>query len=377
MIIVHPSFPLGNSRIIFDHFSWLMPRTISCRYFCKDIPINEDLFGYISSIDSNRIHQILIDNSKITHSSDLDIHSTEISFVLRVQSWPKEIRSIYEQRHRFWPIATDLSSLFQSTCFIRSNGNEYQTLIKESCSHCEQILSICSSSWSYTYSAIENELVKLMTDGQKRFASINWNYLNKKSEGQFPFILFKHTLFFFFEQYPSDQFTRNDLTKTYLDYFLDCFQKKSIPHYFNSILNLFNENISIEWLSTPFLSGHSLIYILPDSAMYLSSLQYLIEFQSKFLDHFPSGKSNITQTILETDQYVRKRLSIPDPLTLDCLYQYQQSNVQIIVEYLPVLRLEESSLLLHAFWSIFIQYFHRLFDDQFKSSSSISESSSR
>lgn len=333
--------------------------------FLRKSSNQQDRFGYISTRDSNRIQQILIDNSKLKHSSNLNVHSTEISFVLRIQSWPKDLRSNYEQRHRYWPSSIDLPSLFQSTCFIQSNETNHQLSLDKPCSHCEQILSTYSSSWSYTYSAIENQLIQLMSNEQKQFASILWNEFNTRSHEQFSFILFKHTLFYFFEHYPSHNFPNS--ISIFLGYFLDCFQRKSFPHYFNSMINLFHENIAIEWMSTSILSGYSSIYTLPDSDMYLPSLQYLMEFQSKFLEDFPSGKSDIIRTILETDQYVREHQV--NSLTLDDLYRYQEMNVQIIIDYLPVLRRKESSLLLHAFWSIFIQYFHRLFDDQSKSSS--------
>jgi hypothetical protein len=53
------------------------------------------------------------------------------------------------------------------------------------------------------------------------------------------------------------------------------------------------------------------------------------------------------------------------PLTLDCLYRYQEENVQIILDYLPLLRGKEPSLLIHSLWSMFVQYFNCLFDDLF------------
>jgi len=52
-------------------------------------------------------------------------------------------------------------------------------------------------------------------------------------------------------------------------------------------------------------------------------------------------------------------------LTLDCLYRYQEENVQIILDYLPLLRDKEPSLLIHSLWSMFIQHFNFLFDDLF------------
>ena len=345
-----------------------------------------DQFGYISSINAHQIEQIVINNSKLSHSSDLNVHSTKYSLVLRVQSWPKEICSNYEQRHRLWP--TNISSLFQSTCFIRSQGTiAYQTSRDDQCSNCQQTLSsISGSSWSYTYAAVEDELVRLMSDGHKRFASIGWNYLQKTSHGQLSFAIFKHTLFYFFEGYSLEEFRTHDFTdqlSSFLRYLLYRFQTESIPHYFNSHVNLFNANLPFDWLTIPIISPHTSIYTLPDSSLYLSHLFYLIEFQSKFLDEFPSIKSNITQSILDAHRYALERISIPQhSITLDCLYQYQQSNVQIILDYLPAIRLQESSLLLHVFWSIFIQYFNPLFDELFlysnnNHSSQVNSSSSR
>lgn len=305
-------------------------------------------FGYISSINTHQIQQIIIDNSKLSHSSDLNVHSTKYSFVLRVQTWPKTIRSIYEQRHRLWP--TNISSLFQSTCFIRS-----QT-------------SVSGASWSYTYTAIERELVRLMSEEQKRFASIGWNYLKKISHGQISFVIFKHTLFYFFEEYSSNDFTEQ--MSSFVKYLLHRFQTKSIPHYFNPNINLFNSNLSFDWLTIPIIVPYTSIYTLPNSSLYLSHLLYLIEFQSKFLNDFPSIKNNITQSIFDAHQYALEQISSDHSLpqhsfTLDCLYRYQQTNVQIILDYLPIVRTQESSLLLHVFWSIFIQYFNTLFDDIF------------
>jgi hypothetical protein len=248
--------------------------------------------------------------------------------------------------------------------------------------------SLSNSSWSYTYAAIECQLILLMSDEQIRFASIVWNYLNGKTQGEFSFIIFKHTLFYFFEHYSSDLFITSDLfshISLFIDFLFNCLQTKSIPHYFNSNYNLYNENISMNFISFKMnyldLKKFS-IYLLPKTSLYLYHLIYLIQFQSEFLQFFSSLKTNLTQTILDIHELVIKQLSSGvktykqqldstiilqsfRPLTLDCLYQYQEENVQIILDYLPLLREKEPSLLIHLFWSIFIQYFNSLFDDLF------------
>ncbi len=335
--------------------------TYNLMQICFGELTKNNLFGYISQIDSNRIRQTIINNSKLNFSYDLDVDYIDISFVLRVQSWPEEIRSIYEQRIRLWP--TNIEQLFDQTCFIR---------YKDELS-------------SYTYAAIEGQLVRLMSDGQIRFASMIWNYLNRKTEGKFSFLIFKHTLFYFFEQYSSDSFMNSDLfsqISNFLNFLNNRLQTKSIPHYFNSNYNLFHENISIPMPMSYLDLRNSLIYNLPKSSMYLYHLMYLIQFQSNFIKYFPLSKTNLTQTILDIHELVIQQLSLGVKtykqqldfsiaiqshrrLTLDNLYRYQEENVQLILDYLPLIRLKEPSLLLHSFWSIFIQYFNSLFDDLF------------
>ena len=196
---------------------------------------NNNIFGYISRIDRNQIRQTIINNSKLTYSYDLDIDHTDFYFVLRVQSWPQEIRSSYEQRQRLWPLNTE--NLFDNTCFIRYDGNEYETSTTDQCSACEKILSSSiSQSWSYTYIAIEAQLVLNMSDGQIRFASVIWNYLNSKTQGQFPFRIFKHTLFYFLEQYSSESFTTTtnllNQLQLFISFLFNRLQIKSIPQLF-------------------------------------------------------------------------------------------------------------------------------------------------
>jgi len=353
----------------------------------NEINKKNNLFGYISQIHPNRIQQMIINNSKLNYSYDIDVEYTNFYFVLRVESWPNEIRSIYEKRKRLWPL--NIENLFDKTCFIRYNGNEYETPTNNQCLNCEKMLSSLSdSSWSYTYAAIEAQLVHSMSDGHIQFASIVWNYLNGKTEGQLSFRIFKHTLFYFFEQYSSDSFTTSDLfnyISLFIDFLFNCLQTKFIPHYFNSNYNLYNDQISINFISFKMtyldLKNFS-IYILPKSSLYLYHLIYLIQFQSNFLRYFFSSKTNLTQTILDTHELVIKQLSLGvktykrqlhsiiaiqsyRPLTPDCLYQYQEENVQIILDYLPLLREKEPSILIHSLWSIFIQYFNSLFDDLF------------
>ena len=90
------------------------------------------------------------------------------------------------------------------------------------------------------------------------------------------------------------------------------------------------------------------------------------------------------QTILDLDRAVIRQLSLGvqaykqqldssiaikahRSLTLDRLYRYQENNVQFILDYLPMLREREPSLLVHSLWSMFIQYFNSFFDDIFVS----------
>lgn len=355
-----------------------------------DINTNNHIFGYISQKHSNPIQQTIINNSKLNYSYDIDVDHTLYSIVLRLQSWSQEIRSMYEQRKRYWPL--NIENLFNNTCFIEFNGNDEEIYTNSKCPTCEkQLYLLSNSSWSYTYAAIEAQLVNMMSDRQIRFASILWNYLNGKTKGQFPFVIFKHILFHFFEQYSSDSFITSDLfshVHHFIDYLLNCLEKQSIPHYFNSNNNLYNENLSmiiINSITTKLTYSdfkNFSVYILPNTSLYLHHLIYLIQFQSNFLQYLRSSKTNLLSTIIETDEFVIQNLSqgiktsrrqldstiavkSHRPLTLDCLYHYQEENVQIILDYLPLLREKEPSLLIHSLWSIFIQYFNPLFDDLF------------
>ncbi|CAF2160432.1 unnamed protein product [Rotaria magnacalcarata] len=352
---------------------------------------NNNSFGFISQKHSDRIQQIIVNNSKLSYSYDFDVDQTSFYIVLRLQSWPQEIRSTYQQRTRCWPI--NVENLFKNTCFIRFNGNDQEILTNEKCSTCEkQLQSLSNSSWSYSYAAIEAQLVHTMSDGHVRFATILWNYLNGRTRGQLSFAIFKHTLFYFFEQYSSNSFITSDLfshAQHFIDYLLNCLQTKSIPHYFNSNYNLYNEeNISMTLINVISIKltysdlKKFSIYLLPKSSLYLYHLMYLIQYQSNFLQNLHSSKSDLMQTILNTHEFVIQQLSygiktykrqldytnavkFHRPLTLDCLYRYQENNVQIILEYLSLVREKEPSLLIHSYWSIFIQYFNSLFDDLF------------
>ncbi|CAF1543330.1 unnamed protein product [Adineta steineri] len=355
-------------------------------YF-NEINNNNNIFGYVSQVNSHYIQQTIINNSKLTYSYDLDVDHTKFYFVLRIQSWPEEIRSTFEQRHRLWPLNNE--NLFTNTCFIRFIGTQNEISTTDKCYTCDKLLSpLINSSWSYTYAAIENQLILAMSDEHIRFASIVWNYLHAKTHGQLSFNIFKHTLFYFFEQYSIETFLTSDLLNyihDFIDFLSNCYQRKSFPHYFNSNYNFYNDNISLHFLTMKItyldLKKFS-VYLLPKSSLYLYHLMYLIEFQSKFLHYLSSLKTNLSQTILETHEFVIKQLSsnvktskkqfdsmIPiksyRPLTLDCLYRYQEENVQIILDYLPLLREKEPSLLTHSLWSIYIQYFNSLFDDLF------------
>ncbi|CAF1475756.1 unnamed protein product [Adineta steineri] len=362
---------------------------------CFNETNNNAIFGYISQKHPTKIQQTIINNSKFAYSYDLDIGHSIFYFVLRIHSWPHELRQIYEQRHRLWPINTD--KLFDGTCFIRINTTEQNIPTINKCPACEKMLSSSSdSTWSYTYTAIEAKLVAAMSDDQIRFASIIWNYLNGKTHGELPFRIFKHTLFYFFEQYSSDCFISCDLLShahLFTDFLFNCLQTKSIPHYFNSNYNLYTDNLSTTLMSSisikmTYLDLKSFsIHLLPTSSLYLYQLIYLIQFQTNFLQYLlacTSSKTNSIQTILDTHELVIKQLSLGiktykrqldtnialkthKTLTLDCLYRYQEENVQIILDYLPLLRDKEPSLLIHSLWSMFIQYFNCLFDDLFTS----------
>lgn len=360
---------------------------------CFNETNNNTVFGYVSQEFPNKIRRTVINNAKFSYSYDLDVSYTSFYFVLRVHSWPQEFRQIYEQRQRLWPVNID--KLFEDTCFIRIDNNEQDILTANKCLTCEKILSSSiDSTWSYTYAAIEAKLVSVMSDEQTRFASIIWNYLNGKTQGELPFVIFKHTLFYFFEQYSSDAFTSNDVL-TYGHYFTDFLfsrlQSKTIPHYFNSNYNLYNDNLSSTLMSSISIKMTYLdlknfsVRLLPKSSLYLYHLIYLIQFQTNFLQCLlacKSSKTNSIQTILDTHELVMKQLSsgiktykrqfestiatkTHPPLTLDCLYQYQEQNVQTILDYLPLLRDKEPSLLIHSLWSMFIQYFNCLFHDLF------------
>ena len=360
---------------------------------CFNETNNNTIFGYISQEHPYKIRQTILNNAKFSYSYDLDVGHTSIYFVLRVHSWPQEIRQIYEQRQRLWPVNID--KLFDGTCFIRINNDQQDIPTINKCHACEKILSSSSdSSWSYTYTGIEGQLVSMMTEEQIRFASIIWNYLNGKTQGQLPFVIFKHTLFYFFEKYSSDCFISSDLLShahLFTDFLFNSLQTKLIPHYFNSNYNLYNDNLSITLMSSISIKMTYLdlknfsIYLLPKTSLYLYHFIYLIQFQTNFLQCLlacTSSKTNSIQTIFDTHELVIKQLSSGiqtykrqldttyaskshRTLTLDCLYRYQEENVQIILDYLPLLRDKEPSLLIHSIWSMFIQYFNCLFDDLF------------
>jgi hypothetical protein len=357
---------------------------------CFNETNNNTIFGYVSQEHPHKIRQTILNNAKFSYSYDLDVGQTTFYFVLRVHSWPQEIRQIYEQRQRLWPVNID--QLFDGTCFIRINNDQQDIPTINKCHACEQILSSSSdSSWSYTYTAIEGQLVSMMSDEQIRFASVIWNYLNGKTQGQLPFVIFKHTLFYFFEQYSSDCFISSDLLShahLFTDFLFNSLQTKLIPHYFNSNYNLYNDKLSITLMSSISIKMTYLdlknfsIFVLPKSSLYLYHFIYLIQFQTNFLRCLLACTSNSIQTILDTHELVIKQLSLGiqtykrqldttyaikshRSLTLDCLYRYQEENVQIILDYLPLLRDKEPSLLIHSLWSMFIQYFNCLFDDLF------------
>lgn len=358
---------------------------------CFNETTNNTLFGYVSQKNPKKIRQTLINNCKFAYSYDLDVSHTSYYFVLRVHSWPQEIRQVYEQRARLWPI--NIENLFDQTCFLRIDTHQAHQPTTNKCLSCEKLLSASADcTWSYTYTAIEAQLISLMSDEQIRFASIIWNYLNSKTQGQLPFNIFKHTLFYFFEHYSSDCFISSDLltyAHLFTDYLFNRLQDQCIPHYFNSNWNLYHEHLSITLMSSISIKMTYLdlknftIYLLPKCSLVLYQWMYLIQFQTQFLQCLlacTASKTNSIQTILDTHELVLKQFSMgiqtykrqldtnmnmKTPLTIECLYRYQEENVQIILDYLPLLRDKEPSLLNHSFWSMFIQYFNCLFDDLF------------
>jgi hypothetical protein len=363
---------------------------------CFNETNNNNVFGYLSQQHPIKIRHTMINNAKLAYSYDLDVQHTSFYFVLRLHSWPEDIRQIFHRRQRQWPV--DVDKLFDGTCFIRLDHVEQDEQITNTkCSTCEKRLSLSStSSWSYTYAAIENQLILAMSDEQIRFSSIMWNYLNGKTDGQLPFAVFKHVLFYFFEYYASDVYLTRDLISyahMFVDFLVDRLHQKSMPHYFHSQFDFYNENLStclIQSLASKMtytdLKQFS-VHVSPGSSVYLYYLIYLIQFQSHFLQSLlscTSSKTDSIQTILDAHELVSKQLSFGirtykrqldmlttrrtfSTLTLDRLYAYQEENVQIIVEYLPLLRDRQPSLLIHTLWSMFIQYFNCLFDDLFVS----------
>nr|BAJ93594.1 predicted protein [Hordeum vulgare subsp. vulgare] len=390
----HCSSLLSGSKLNKRLHSFLLVNTThNLVEMCFNETNNNSIFGYVSQKHPTKVRQTVINNSKFAYSYDLDIGHTTLYFVLRVRSWPQDIRQTFEQRQRVWPV--NLAKLFDGTCFIRVNNNDEDIPTTNKCLACEKLLSTGSdSTWSYTYTVIETELISLMSEEQIRFASIMWNYLNGKTHGELPFNIFKHTIFYFFEQYSPDCFVSSDLLShahLFTDFLFNCLQTQLIPHYFNSNHNLYRDDLSSTLLSSVAIKMTYLdlknfsIHLLPSSSLYLYQLLYLIQFQTNFLQYLlacTSSKTNSIETILDTHELVIKQLSrgiktykrqldtnlsmkTQKTLTLDCLYRYQEDNVQIIVDYLPLLRDREPSLLIHSLWSMFIQYFNCLFDDLF------------
>ena len=92
------------------------------------------------------------------------------------------------------------------------------------------------------------------------------------------------------------------------------------------------------------------IHILPKLSLKLYHFVYLIQFQKNFLQYLlacQSSKTNSMQTILEIHELIIEQFKlgikmykrqletsfstkIHHSLTLDCLYHYQELNVQII-----------------------------------------------
>ncbi|CAF3697255.1 unnamed protein product [Rotaria socialis] len=372
---------------------FLVNTTHNLVQMCFNETNHNTVFGYISQTHPSKTRQTIINNAKFSYSYDLDVSYTSLYFILRVCSWPQELRHIYEQRQRLWPVNID--NLFDGTCFIRVNNDEQYMRATDKCHACEKILSASlDSTWSYTYKVIEAKLVSTMSDEQIRFASIIWNYLNGKTQGQLPFVIFKHTLFYFFEKYSSDSFTSTDVLNhahRFTDFLFDRLQAKLVPHYFNSTFNLYKDDLSITLMSSISIKMTYLdlknfsIYSLQKSSLDLYRLIYLVQFETNFLQCLlscTSSKTNSIQTILDTHELAIKQLlsgiktykrqfettntiKTRRPLTLDCLYRYQEENVQTVLDYLPLLRDKEPSLLIHSLWSMFIQYFNCLFDDLF------------
>jgi hypothetical protein len=346
------------------------------------------LFGYISQIRPYRIQQTIIDNAKLAYSYDLDVDSTSFEFVLRVRSWPDDIRSTYEQRSRLWPLET--RQLFDQTCFICIRSSMADVSTESHCSTCEEQLLLLptSRSWSFTYAAIETQLTSLMSSEHRCFASICWNYVNSKSQGAIPFAIYKHVLFFFFENHPFDGLTHADLLAhipLFTKFLVDACQRKRLPHYFNVTHNLYTDQLNIDVFTLDIVQHdrkYFSVHRLANSSSYLYRLIYLIVFQSNLFESLLTSKCHTNQILLDLDRSTSEQLlqgfqvyrqqfdaSIPmkayRPLTLECLYRYQEDNVEFILDYLSILREREPSLRTHSLWSMFIQYINSFFDDLF------------
>ncbi|CAF5026526.1 unnamed protein product, partial [Rotaria socialis] len=116
----HCSLLISGSKFNNHLHSFLLANvTYNLVQTCFNEINNNNSFGFISRKHSNRIQQIIVNNSKLSYSYDFDVDQTSFYIVLRLQTWPQEIRSTYQQRTRFWPI--NVENLFKNTCFIRFN----------------------------------------------------------------------------------------------------------------------------------------------------------------------------------------------------------------------------------------------------------------
>ncbi|CAF1639939.1 unnamed protein product, partial [Didymodactylos carnosus] len=201
--------------------------------------------------------------------------------------------------------------------------------------------------------------------------------------------------FIFFDLYEHDTFKQCDILlyfHFYIEHLLNCFIQKSLPNYFNEKENYYSQILeedcrqytdilstllSLPRTYTDFRKSFS-ITTVPISSLFLIHLRYLIYFQHNFIKRLLSCDSKTSTStfrlLLEIHEQVLKQLTLKTKmkitttkyikqLTLDTLYQFQEQNAQIVLDYLPFLRDKEQSLLIHNLWSVYIQYFNCMFDD--------------
>jgi len=197
-----------------------------------------------------------------------------------------------------------------------------------------------------------------MSDEQKSLAVTLWNYLNSKTDGRLSYRIFKHTFFYFLENV-SMLMNFSRLKSDFIEFFLGRLDRQQCPHYFDSNRNLYHDQMKTITSKLRMIDSESRSISI--SSNYFSKLTYLIEF----LRHFQLSRTVLTENILSTHELVSQQIELNYQLELDQLDRYQEQNIEIIRNYLPFIRQYEPSLIVHTYWSLFIQYFNSLFDDVF------------